>query len=166
MNYFATIDTCFMQLFVVPTVSLLLFVVALCREVYKLCLVFRGKIVDRHGFEILARIACVLMFGTLVLISCHNLKRGVCLPFEDEKQAVSLTGTVDYIEQDKLSPRFFPSLGTGERYSCGGGLMVIDGEEYYCLSTRGWKKGDMVSVSFLPKSRIILRCEIIPGNET
>ena len=159
MNYFATIDTCFMQLFVVPTVSLLLYVVALCWEAYKLCLVFRGKIVDKHGFEILARIACVLMFGALVLISCHNLKRGVCLPFEDEKQAVSLTGTVDCIEQDKLSPRFFPTFETAEKFSCGGGLMEIDGEDYYCLSTRGWQKGDVVSFSFLPMSKIILRCE-------
>ena len=158
MNYSATIDTCIHQLFVVPAFFLLITAVALCRETYLLSCIYRKKIVNNNGLETIARIVSAIGLCALLWINCRILKRGVYLPFEEESQAVSLIGMIDHIERDKISSRFFPSFETDATYSYGG-TMIIDGESYYCLSTLGWQAGDVVSFSFLPKSRIILHCE-------
>ena len=158
MNYSATIDTCIHQLFVVPAFFLLITAVALCRETYLLSCIYRKKIVNNNRLETIARIVSAIGLCALLWINCRILKRGVYLPFEEESQAVSLIGMIDHIERDKISSRFFPSFETDATYSYGG-TMIIDGESYYCLSTLGWQAGDVVSFSFLPKSRIILHCE-------
>ena len=127
-----------------------------CKEIKNLVIFLRNK--DYKSLKLFACVFSLMICCALLLINCSRMKRGIYLPFERQQQLESITGNIDQFERDRFSPRFSLTIGSEETYSYGG-IVVIDGEAYYCLSYHNWRDGDNVSILYLPKSRIILRCE-------
>ncbi len=98
-----------------------------------------------------------LVFVVNVIILMPTLRHTVHLLTERESDAVCLTGKVASINEDYGSLHY-PSFTEGEKYSKAS-IIIIDNEEYYIMSRGELKKGDVIIISYLPDSKIILSWE-------
>ena len=103
-----------------------------------------------HGLPILVVLILICVLGSV-------LRHGIFLPFEKDADAICITGTVEAAERDPLSPRLFLRYSDERTYSYGSSV-TVGGEVFYCLTDRDLSPGDVIEISYLPKSRIILRC--------
>lgn len=96
------------------------------------------------------------VIGGLIVFDCAlNLKYGIHLISENENDLVQTSGVIeDIIIQYHISGH------TEEEGRTNCKLIVINGEEYLVVSVGDLKTGDIVTLNYLPKSRIVLEWQI------
>ena len=106
-----------------------------------------------HALPLLVVLILICVLGSV-------LRNGIFLPFEKDEDAICITGTVEATERDPLSPRLFLRYSDDRTYSYASSV-TVSGEVFYCLTDRDLSAGDAIEITYLPKSRIILRCSRI-----
>lgn len=109
-------------------------------------------------------ISCII-FGCFVAMSLPGEIRsltngGIYLCSEKEDDAISLTGTIELIETPSKK---YPDIKDNHRY---GADITIDGDTYTAIESGGFKEGDVVTITCLPKSKVILSIYIADLNAT
>lgn len=155
--YEATIKDIINQYLYFPCLITLVSSAFLIRQAIRLIRAIRHKQYHLNPSRLVAYIFSIVGFSLLLSIQCSLLRHGIFLPFEKAEELIYVIGTVDETERDKLSPRLFLSYSDGRSYSYAS-TVIIDGEEYYCLTDADLAVGDVVEVAFLPKSKVILQC--------
>ena len=100
----------------------------------------------------------VIVFSLVAITFLSNnlitlLRGGIYLLFENENDSVIISGTIeDQIELTSLEGRKYKvhkNYGRGE-------ALIINGTKYFIISYGDFKKGDVVTLRILPKSKIVL----------
>ena len=113
--------------------------------------------------RVVSLVYVVLVLSFILVIHAGRLYHGgVYLFLEKEADSVILAGVIDEIKENN---RFtFPELGSYyKEYGDAphnGVSIVIDGSLFYAASPGGFRVGDLVTIKYLPKSKIIM--EIAP----
>ena len=83
---------------------------------------------------------------------------GIYLYSEKEDDAITITGKIELIEAPSKK---YPDIKDNHRY---GTDITIDGETYTAIESGGFKEGDVVTITCLPKSKVILSIYIADSN--
>lgn len=155
--YETTIKDIIKELFYFPCIVVAVSSVFLIGHSLRFIRAYRQKKQHFNCSRFLVYTFPIVVLLLLLCIHCSLLQHGVFLPFEKEEDAICITGTVEEAERDILSPRLFLRYMDGRSYSYAS-KVIIDGEEYYCLTDGDLAAGEIVEFAFLPKSKVILRC--------
>lgn len=88
----------------------------------------------------------------LILVNVSVLRYGFYLPFESEKDQVTIIGKVQNIERVTNSPRYSIHGDSSARAS----IVTVDQTPLYFMSADNIKFGDVIEVHYLPKSTMVL----------
>ena len=97
-------------------------------------------------------IRSILLSAAMIflLYSCIiNLRFGIYLLFESEDDSIINTGVIESVEELK-----WVQSDQYEQLYCE--LVIIDGERYVFAATGNLEVGDIVTIEYLPQSRIVL----------
>ena len=107
-----------------------------------------------HAFlSTVAPALCLLAY--FVIICFPTLKHSIHLLYEKERDALTTYGTVESIIPVENSPRY----STEEDGVVRAAFLIIDGEKYYFMTSKGLDQGDSIQLQYLPKSRMVLQWE-------
>ena len=102
---------------------------------------------------------CVILIS-VVILGWHRIPMKWKFICDAGKETCAAQGTVESIERDRYS----------ERYSyngnpCRASWIEVDGKEYYIMTAEPLHVGAEVEISYLPKSKVVLTCEIVEEAE-
>ena len=126
------------------------------------------KVAQKHMKKFIGFVLMVLCFfsvtGGLIFASSSTdtLRYGLHLFGENEEDAIEIVGRVEQIDVLSIAPNFTdvngqPISKTAE--------VKIDGVKYYFMSAESIREGDVLRIKYLPKSKMVLSCEIAPVSE-
>lgn len=121
-----------------------------------------NKTVTNTGLEesnnkkslILTLISCVVAF-IIISTQIKTLMYGINLASESVDDAVECVGDVQSIEKVSQSPRYMHN-GSVARAS----IVKVGGKKFYFMSASEIKVGDKISITYLPKSTMVLSYEL------
>lgn len=129
----------------------------LLRLVRKLRITDREKKIRECRFFFIA----LPIFAFLLSINfIHLFRGGIFLLTEKEADAVTITGMIE--ETAEIDPYTGSKYDT-EQNSGNGEALVINGTKYYVVTYGDLETGDKVSVTVLPRSKIILEIHRASG---
>jgi len=139
--------------FVLPILAVIVSIFVIVLIVYY-CL-FKIKIISMEN--ILKLIFVIVVSACLFVPCCVSLANGgIYLLRERENDAEVITGTIESVcEPSKRVPTYKGDVQQTDK-TVHGADIVIDGKEYLSGSCVGFKEGDCVSITYLPRSRFIL----------
>ena len=136
--------------FAVPIVVLLFFL--LCT--IPLIKSFVSQVVKREPFtkELMTMLFMIVCFAFLIFsFSVNSLKNGgIYLANEKERDA---TTKICIIEEINEPSKLYPYFKHDHKY---GADITVNGETYFAIESGEFKVGDKVTITYLPKSRVIL----------
>lgn len=105
----------------------------------------------------------VLCFGFCLMLAPTNIRTlsngGILLLNENENDATTYTGVIEKIyEPSELYHDFKAAydFGDGDSTLQFGADITIDGKMYFAVCAGDFKVGDTVTITYLPKSKVIL----------
>ena len=151
------IDGYFAHCFVKPIFGIFVVLIFAIALVIGFCQLYKGKI------EIDKVIISCIIFGCFVAMSLPGeikslTNGGIYLYSEKEDAAIILTGTIELIETPSKK---YPDIKDNHRY---GADINIDGETYTAIESGEFKEGDVVTITYLPKSKVILSIYIVDSS--
>lgn len=104
-----------------------------------------------RGFLLMA----IFVFVAMLIVNVPHLKHTIYLVTEKETDVLISEGVVEEIRDIRNSPRYDYNK-TVARAS----IVTVGGTAYYFMTKGNLEVGDTVILSYLPKSKIVLQCEL------
>ncbi|MCB9498818.1 MAG: hypothetical protein H6687_02900 [Bacillales bacterium] len=103
---------------------------------------------------------CLFIASFLFIQAFSQFRFGYYLHEETPENAIVTEGVIEKIKEDKLSARYFYD-GKPTKSS----IITISGKDYYFMMLGNLEIGDEVSITYLPKSTIVLSVTIKNSSE-
>lgn len=151
-----TKQDCIWQLCFLPFLVLLIGSLFFLRSAITFCR--KNKHNASKGQSIFGFSFLVVGFSALIYFMGHLLSVGIYLPFESERESLTIVGTVENIASDPFSPKFYiGDSGITSRAS----IVTIGNTSYYFLDAGALSNGSTVEIHYLPKSKIVCFCKYL-----
>ena len=144
------------------------FVVAIGSFSILLCtIVSLFRSIKRGQYTAKTIVPCLIGFVICVyfiIINVQTLARGgIYLCSEKESEAVVIQGTIEEIEEcDNSYNQKYGRSATNDGTTSFGVKILIEGNCYYAITSGGLQPGDDAIITYLPKSRFVLRISKSP----
>ncbi len=133
---------------------LILFMIGIALFIVGILAIFKVvKINEKHRL-----IRIILIFALVVLFTIEpgiQLSKGIKLLSEKDEDTIKLSGSISSIDNDKYSPRFYY-----DGNSCFGSYITVNNTRVYIMDIGELEIGDQVTITYLPKSKIVLEVTI------
>ncbi len=116
-------------------------------------------IFSKQKGSIFAYLIILYICFSLIISAIGNLKYGIHLIQENEKDYISIIGEIQNIERVKHSSRYYYE---GEAVG-DASIVTINGEKLYFMTIGDLEIGDYIEVEYLPKSTFVLKVELFTG---